>query len=338
MSEYASQPSPNLFFETANAYQRSAALETAVDLGLFTAVGPAGATAQEAAQQCQAADRGVRILCDYLTIGGFLTKQDDTYHLTPDSAMFLDQSSPAYLGGALKFLHSSTLMEGFQHLTAAVRKGGTALPGEGTLGFEHPVWEDFARGMMPLMFVPAQLMAKCVPCDPDRKLKVLDIAAGHGIFGIALAQRYPKIEVVAQDWPLVLEVATENAHKMGIGDRHTTLPGSAFDVEFGSGYDLVLLTNFLHHFDVPTCEVLLKKVHAALAEGGRAVTLDFIPNADRISPPGTASFSLVMLASTPQGDAYTFSEYQAMFHNAGFKQSELISLPPTPNQIIISQK
>ena len=167
---------------------------------------------------------------------------------------------------------------------------------------------------------------------------MLDIAAGHGIFGITLAQQNPTVEVTALDWPLVLQVATENAHKMGVGDRHTALPGSAFDVEFGSGYDLVLLTNFLHHFDVPTCEVLLKKVHAALAEGGQAVTLDFVPNDDRISPPRAAAFSLTMLASTPSGDAYTMSEYEAMFHNAGFTQSRLISSPTVPNQTILSDK
>lgn len=331
-------PSPNLFFETANAYQRSAALKAAVDLGLFTAIGTEGASAQEAAGKCHAAERGVRILCDYLTVGGFLTKADGRYRLTPDTALFLDQNSRAYLGGALRFLHSPTIMGAFQHLTEAVRKGGTALPGAGTIENDHPVWVDFARAMMPLMMMPAQLMAARVPCDPSRKMKVLDIAAGHGIFGITLAQHYPNVEVVALDWPHVLEVATENAQKMGVADRHSTLPGSAFDVDFGTGYDLVLLTNFFHHFDMPTCEALMKKVHAALAEGGQAVTLDFVPNEDRISPPETATFSLVMLASTPSGDAYTFSEYQNMFQNAGFAKSDLHPLPPSPNQIIISYK
>jgi 2-polyprenyl-3-methyl-5-hydroxy-6-metoxy-1,4-benzoquinol methylase len=192
--------------------------------------------------------------------------------------------------------------------------------------------------MMPLMVMPAQLMAKRIPCDPNKKMKVLDVAAGHGIFGITLAQQNPNVEVVALDWPHVLTVATENARKMGVAGRHSTLPGSAFDVDFGSGYDLVLLTNFLHHFDIPTCEGLLKKVHAALEKGGRAVTLDFILNEDRISPPQTATFSLTMLASTPAGDAYTFSEYDRMFQNAGFARSELHALPPSPNQMIISYK
>src|SRR5204863_9150698 len=124
--------------------------------------------------------------------------------------------------------------------------------------------------------------------------------------------QYPNAEIVAQDWPNVLEVAQENARAAGVSDRYRTLPGSAFDVEFGSGYDLILLTNFLHHFDVPTCERLLRKVHAALGEGGRAVTLEFVPNEDRVTPPDQAAFSLNMLALTPGGDAYTFAALDSM--------------------------
>jgi hypothetical protein len=121
-------------------------------------------------------------------------------------------------------------------------------------------------------------------------------------------------------------------------DRYHTRPGSAFDVDYGTGYDVVLLTNFLHHFDVPTCESLLRKVHASLAEGGRAVTLEFVPNEDRVSPPQAAAFSMMMLGSTPAGDAYTFAELETMFRNAGFARSEMHELPPTIQRVVISYK
>jgi methylase of polypeptide subunit release factors len=181
-------------------------------------------------------------------------------------------------------------------------------------------------------------MTKLIDYDPDRKLKVLDIAAGHGVFGIAVAERFPNAEIIALDWPNVLEVARENAQRAGVGTRYSTLPGSAFEVEFGSNYDLILLTNFLHHFDEATCVRLLEKAHGALAEGGRAVTLEFVPDEDRVAPPGAAGFSLVMLASTPHGDAYTFTELERMFKKAGFSQSELHELPPTFQRVVISEK
>src|SRR6185312_1568283 len=121
--------------------------------------------------------------------------------------------------------------------------------------------------------------------------EVLDIAAGHGLFGIAVATQNPAARITAVDWAPVLRVAAANAVRAGVQDRFTERPGSAFDVDFGGPYDAVLLTNFLHHFDPPTCVGLLKKVHAALRPGGRAATLEFVPNEDRVSPPIPASFS-----------------------------------------------
>lgn len=331
-------PSPELFFRTANAYQQTAALKGAVELGLFTAIAEGKGTAAELAAACAASERGVRILCDYLCVIGFLTKADWRYDLTPDSAVFLNRHSPAYMGGTLEFLLSPHITGNFSDVAALVRHGGTVQPHGSTLTPEYPGWVTFARAMMPMMTMPAQLMAGLVCGDSTRPLKVLDIAAGHGLYGLAFAQLNPGTHIVAQDWPNVLEVAKENAEGAGVSDRYSTIAGSAFDVDFGVGYDVVLLTNFLHHFDPPTCEVLLKKVHAALADGGRAVTLEFVPNPDRISPPIPATFSMMMLGGTPSGDAYTYAELENMCANAGFSRNELHSLAPAPQSIVISYK
>lgn len=327
-----------LFFDTVNAYQRSAALKGAIELELFTAIGEGNDTAPAIARCCEASERGSRTLCDYLTIAGFLTKDGGRYSLTPDTAMFLDRRSPAYAGGAVGFLLSPTLTSAFSDVAALVRKGGTLMAEEGSMEPEHPMWVDFARAMAPLMAPAAELIVKRVDGDASRKLKVLDIAAGHGLFGIAFAKHNTQAEVVAVDWPNVLEVAKQNAKAACVSGRYTPLAGSAFDVDFGNDYDIVLLTNFLHHFDPPTCEELLTKVHAALAEGGRAVTLEFVPNDDRVTPPGAAAFSLMMLGTTASGDAYTFAEFDRMFRNAGFSRSELHPLTPMPEQVIISYR
>lgn len=334
----AQQPSPQLFFQTINAHMRTEALKAAIELEVFTAIGEGNTSPAEIAKRCQASEKGIRVLCDYLTIMEMLTKKDSHYGLTLDSSVFLDKRSPAYIGGATEFLCSPMLIEGSKHMTDAVRKGGTAIENDGTIGPDHPIWVKFARGMAPMMAMPAQLMAKLVDPSGDRKLKILDIAAGHGLYGINFALNNPQAEITAVDWKAVLEVAKENAQKAGVADRYKTIDGSAFDVEFGTGYDLVLLTNFLHHFDAATCETLLRKVHAALADGGRAATLEFVPNEDRVSPPDAAGFSMVMLTGTPSGDAHTFSELERMFANAGFSRSTIHPLPPTIEQVVISEK
>jgi 2-polyprenyl-3-methyl-5-hydroxy-6-metoxy-1,4-benzoquinol methylase len=148
--------------------------------------------------------------------------------------------------------------------------------------------------------------------------RVLDIAAGHGLFGIAVAERDPEAEVVAVDWPRVLAVASEHAASRGVAARHRTIAGDAFTTEWGGGYDLALVTNFLHHFDVPTCTSFLRKVHASLVAGGRVAVLEFVPDENRLGPPFAAGFALTMLAETAAGDAYTFAELRAMLEDAGF--------------------
>lgn len=331
-------PSPVLFFETMNAYQRTAALKGAIQLDVFTAIGEGNNTAPAIAARCRTSERGMRILCDYLVIMGFLGKDGHNYRLTPDSAVFLDRRSPAYMGTAERFLASSTIIDAYKDVAAIVRKGGEVFSPHGTMDPEHPIWVDFARAMAPMMAMPAEAIAKLTGAHEGANWKVLDIAAGHGLFGIAIARHNPNATIVAVDWPQVLEVAQEHAVSAGVSARIQPMPGSAFDVEFGDGYDVALITNFLHHFDPATCETLLRKVCAALKPGGRAVTLEFIPNEDRVSPPVAASFSMVMLGTTEAGDAYTFSELDRMFRNAGFSRSELHPIPPSPGQVVISQK
>jgi SAM-dependent methyltransferase len=323
MSAASSQqpPTPERFFSAVSAYEQTAAIKTAIELEIFTAIAEGNATAVAIAKRCDASERGVRTLCDFLTIHGFLTKSEVEYGLTQDSAVFLNKKSPAYLGGTIEFLLTPRVLEAHTLMTDAVRRGGSAL-GKGNMVPDNPDWVKFARAMMPMMFMPAQVMAAELRKGGEAH-KVLDIAAGHGIFGIMVAQQNPDAVVYACDWKDVLAVAEENARAMGVGDRVHLLPGSAFDVDFGEGYDLALITNFLHHFDPPACRDFLKKVHASLEPGGRAAIVEFVPNPDRVSPPMAAGFSMMMLTTTPSGDAYTFAELEKMAKDAGFACVEL---------------
>jgi SAM-dependent methyltransferase/predicted transcriptional regulator len=332
-----SQPNPALIFELMNGFQRSAAMKAAIELDIFTAVGEGDETPARLAKRCGITERGARILCDYLAIAGILTKKDESYALTRDAAAFLDKRSPACIGSIANFIMLPQTIGLFMDLTETLRSGGSSLAGKASIEPENPIWVEFARSMRPLMVIPANAIAEMLGAPSGEKWKVLDIAAGHGIFGITLAKHNPNAEIFALDWPNVLAVAKENAEVAGVSSRHHLLPGSAFDVAFGSGYDLVLLTNFLHHFDIAANENLLRKVHAALAPGGRAVTLEFVPNDDRVTPPAAAAFSMTMLGHTPAGDAYTFAEYQRMLKNAGFSSIEIRPLPG-PESVIISRK
>lgn len=337
-SAQVGQPTPILFFDTIRGFQNSFALKAAIELDVFGAIARGNRTVAEIAKCCAASERGIRILCDYLTALGFLNKAEEGYRLTADSAMFLDSSSPAYMGKAVNFLMHPDQFHNFGQLAQTVRAGKTA--GTSHLAPEDPIWLDFARGMAPLMFPAAQAIAQLV--QPALKVvsepKVLDIAAGHGVFGITIARQNPRAQIYALDWANVLQVAQENARNAGVADRHHLIPGSAFDAQIGHGYDAVLVTNFLHHFDRATNESLLKKFFAAMNSGGKIVILEFVPNEDRISPPPAAVFSLTMLANTDRGDAYTFAELASMCTNAGFRGAEQIPLEATSQSLVAAAK
>ncbi|HET9839316.1 MAG TPA: class I SAM-dependent methyltransferase [Candidatus Angelobacter sp.] len=329
-----SAPSPFRLFQAINGFQLTEAISTAIELDIFTGIAAGHNTAKALAAQCGIAERGARILCDFLVVNGFLNKSGHTYSLTEDSATFLDRKSPAYMGSCTNFLLTDEIRQTFRDLTSAVKQGGC----RHTYAHapESPVWVEFARSMAPMMMMASQGLAQIVAGSENRPLKVLDIAAGHGLFGIAVLRANPKAEVTAVDWKNVLEVARENAGKFGVGDRYKTLPGSIFDVELEAGYDLVLVPNFLHHFDEPTNIQLLKKLHRALKPGGRVATLEFVPDENRVSPAMPAAFALIMLAQTPAGDAFTRSELENMFNRAGFSRHEFHPMPPSPHSVLVS--
>jgi len=334
------QPNPALFFETVQGYQRAFALKAAVEVELFTAIAKGNQTAPAIAAACQSSERGVRILCDCLTVLGFITKAEGRYSLTPDSAVFLDSRSPAYLGKSLNFLLHPNQRQNFERLTQTVRTGSQVDEARSTLSVEDPIWVDFARGMAPLTTQSAQAIVEYLrpALAKSNSPKILDIAAGHGMFGIAIARQFPGAQIYGLDWGSVLQVAQENAQALGVADRYHQIAGSAFEADFGRGYDAVLLTNFLHHFDAPANEALLKKVLAALNPGGQAVILEFVPNDDRISPPQAAMFSLVMLGNTGKGDAYTFAELARMCSNAGLRNPRFVAIEPGFQSLVVAER
>jgi ubiquinone/menaquinone biosynthesis C-methylase UbiE len=325
--------SPLPFMNGVFAYQTTAALKAAIELDLFTAIAEGRDTAETLAHRIEVEERGARILADFLTVRGFLEKQNGRYRLTPDSAAFLDRRSQAYMGSMVEFLGSPEMIElVFRDPAAAVRAGGAS--GLANLAPDNPVWVKFARAMAPNASGNAQSIAGMVAAWPVPPRKVLDIAAGHGMYGILVAKAVRGAQVTAVDWDNVLTVAQENATRLGVANRYHLKPGSAFEVSWGDGYDLALVTGFLHHFDAEGCVMLLRKVRSSLSAGGRVLVTEFVPNADRISPPLPAAFALTMLLTTPRGDAYTAEELEAMAHQAGFRGVTATPLSPSPQTLL----
>jgi O-methyltransferase domain/Dimerisation domain len=327
-------PPENPVYDAVLAYQKTAALTAALKLDIFTLIGAGTMTTEVLAAHTGAAPRGLRILCDYLTVIGLLAKQDSSYGLTPSARRFLDRSSPLALGSCIDFLAAPEMLTlALNDPVSYVRRGGSI--GLANLASDHPIWVRFANAMVPLAAPAAKRVAAYVAALPTPPRTVLDVAAGHGLYGIEIARALPDVVVTAVDWAEVLAVARANARAAEVDDRLRTIPGSAFDAEWGRGFDLVLLPNFLHHLDRDQCVVLLRKVKASLSPAGRVLAVEFVPNADRVSPPLQATFAFLMLVSTPGGDAYTARDLDEIGRLAGFRGATARPLLPTPQTLVV---
>ena len=327
--------SPDLFMDAVLAYQQTAAIKAAIELDLFSEIGKGNATAKGLARTTGAAVRGVRILCDYLTARGHLEKHGEQYRLTQSTAAFLDRHTPSWMGSVVEYLAAPEMMALFLGDPAAfVRNGGSI--GLANNAPDHPIWVKFARAMGQSRGPLATKIASELAVFSPRK--VLDVAAGHGMFGIAIARAVADAQITSVDWHAVLSVARENADAAGVSGRYHTIGGSAFDTDWGIGFDLVLLANFLHQLDQDSCVTLLRKARRSLAPGGRAVAVEFLLNEDRVSPRFSAMFAFQMLGSTPQGEAYTAREFEDMGRAAGFVSVNAKPLPPTPQSLILFEQ
>lgn len=321
--------SNNPVYDVSLSYQKTAALSAAISLDIFTIIGGNRLSAKQIAQACDGALRGVRILCDFLCVTGLMEKNDDLYHLPDDARRFLDRSSPACLADIMNFFAApETITQVMSDPVSYVKAGGAS--GLTNVSSDNPVWVKFALAMVPFSSVEAKRTAAYMAKRGIKPRHILDVAAGHGLFGIEAAKSSPDTFVTAIDWANVLEIARKNASAASLSGRYKTISGNAFDVEWGTGYDVILLPNILHHFNPDGCVRLLAKAKESLCEGGCVMIIEMIPNPDRISPPEPAVFAFLMLATTPEGDAYTAGEYEEMARKAGFIPVNATRLLPTP--------
>lgn len=292
------------------AYERTFALRTAIELDLFTRIGRGVDSIPALAKETRASERGLRVLCDNLAVHQHLVKESKRYQLTLNSRVYLSKDSPAYFGSAIQFLASDTYIEAFSDLTRSVKRGRSRS--------QKTNWPDFARCMSPLAPATAEFMAKAMQVDSAGPIQILDVAAGHGLYGLALAARNPEAEIYALDERQVLRVAAKNARRAGVEKRFHRIPGDAFKVGFGGPYDVAITGNIAHHLEPGANIELFRKCRAALKPKGKLVVLDFVVNDDRVSPPAEASFAIHLFA-TGSCDVYTFREYRRMLRAAGFR-------------------
>jgi len=312
-------------------------IESAVRCGLFDALESGAKTAAELAAQASISERGTRAVLNALTSIELLRKDaGGRYSLMPESAAFLVSTKPGFMGGMFKHT-SSQLLPRWMNLRQVVETGKPvqAVNDEtGGAAFFH----EFVEDIFPMSFPSAQVLAETLALDDAAApVRVLDIAAGSGVWGIVLAQRYSQVRVTAVDWPGVLDVTRRVAGRFGVGDRLETVAGDLAEADFGSDYQVATLGHILHSEGETRSRQLLSKVFNALAPGGTIAIAEFLVDDARAANTRGLIFAVNMLVNTDDGDTFSFNEIAGWLRLAGFENARTVE-SPGPSPLILANR
>jgi (2Fe-2S) ferredoxin/predicted O-methyltransferase YrrM len=312
---------PDELAQTLRGFMESRAILTAVELDIFTAVGE-GATAAEVAGRVGTAVRATEMLLNALVAMGLLTKKDGVFHNTPVTLRFFVEGAPDDSRAAT--LHIVNLWQTWSTLTECVR-AGTSVTRDEVPDREEKWTQAFIAAMHRIAAERAPLVVRAVGTGGVERM--LDVGGGSGAYSIAFARASEKLRGDLLDLATVVPIAQGHLEKAGLAGRIKTLVGDLRTAEFGTGYNLVLVSAICHMLSPEANQDLFKRCHAALAPNGRIVVQEFILEPDKTAPKWAALFSLNMLVGTRAGSSYSQPEYSAWLRAVGFQDVHRIILP-----------
>ncbi len=317
---------PTKILEQAGAYARSMALRAAIELELCDALDEGLDTPQKLAQNTKTSVRGMQMLLDALVAMELLTKEGETYQLTQEASTYLVQSKPTYLGELVEQRVRDVVA--FDHLAESVATGKPWTE----WGVQHGGVENYFADMVPGLYVLHEPDARRVARHLFRgqignAARVLDLGAGSGIWGIALAQQNALATVVALDTPDVLEVTRQFVEGHKLEAQFEYHEGDLLSTDLGENqFDVVILGQICHMFSPEQNQLLFRRVARSLKPGGRALLTSPLVDDKRLHPTATLLTDLTLLLSTEGGRSHTPAEYRAWLAGAGFGSSEVLDL------------
>ena len=328
---------PPAIFHMMQAGYVAAILHAGVRLNVFGAIDGGAHSAAAIGAKIGAPERPTKILLDALAVTGLVvTKGEGNYGLSELSSEHLVPGRQKYMGDMVGVFGDELTWSGLPRLHEAVQKGGSVIerPIESP---EHKFWEGYATSIGAIATASAMALDALIGpwLEKRPKARILDVACGPGIYGYVLA-KHPNVEATLLDWPNVLPHARKWGERMQADmSRVKFIEGDLFSVDWKGPYDFVLLSHVLHHFDRELCQTLANKAAAATAPGGRVAINEFVT--DDGNPAG-AMFSVVMLNTTRQGQAYSTKEYGAWLVEAGFANVAVHTSQVLPTSMLLGDK
>jgi len=328
---------PDRILQLVFGYAPPLIIQAGIANGVFDSLEQGPRYVSEVSAITGAAVRGLRTIMNAMVGLGLLSKDPEgRYSLTRDSAAFLVSSNPSFLGGYLRH-HTKQLIPEFLELDEIIQRGGPAVP-VGNEQIETEFFQEFVEALFPLAFPGAQALAEALGVDKARaSIRVLDLGAGSGVWGITLAQKSAQVMVTAVDWPGVAAITRSTAERLGVVDRFRFVEGNLWEADFRRGYSIATLGHILHGEGEEANRRLLKKTFEALAPGGTIVIAEILVDGDRTGPLFPLLFAVNMVVNTERGDTFSFEEISDWLREAGFEDVRTLQIPG-PSPLILATK
>ena len=331
------QITPERLMELSFAYAPPLIISAAAANKVFDALENCAKTAEEVAKKTGASPRALSILMNAL-VGLDLLKKDrqGRYSLTPESAAFLVSNKPGTHAGFFGTI-APQLISRWLRLTDIVREGRPAVAvNQETEGTEF--FSQLVENIIPMSYPAAQKLGDHLKIAKTKdQIRVLDLAAGSGIWGIALAQKSPRVRVSAVDWAGMIPTTKRITKKYGVRDRFNFVEGDLLQADFGNGYDIAILGHILHSEGEDRSRKLLKKTFRALKSGGVIAIAEWLVNDERTEPTHGLMFAVQMLVNTERGDTFSFNEIGSWLQDSGFKNVRKVEAPG-PSPLVLATK
>jgi len=338
MSAQVSAPvTPERILQFAWGYAPPLILEAAIRHRIFDVLDSGPMTLSEIQAATGASARGLRPIVDFLIGLAFLERdRQGKVALGPEAAAFLVSTKPGFQGGLIR--HSSEhLVPRWLHLNEVVATGKPVSPVNQQAGGAE-FFEQFVTDIFPMSYRVAQELADHLDlAGAHEPVRVLDLAAGSGVWGIGLAQSSPLVTVTAVDWHAVIPVTRKTVGRFGLADRFTFVEGDLHDADFGSGHSVATLGHILHSEGEALSRKLLGRTFHALAPGGTIAIQEFLVNPDRSGPMNGLIFAVNMLVNTDMGDTFSFEQISQWLAEAGFVNARTLDTHG-PSPLILATK
>jgi len=331
----ASPPDPSGIMALSTGYWGSQALITANRLGVFDVLEGGARTAVEVADELGLEERMTELFLNALAALGLLEKSAGRYANSRVSQIFLTSASAASMRDSLRFMDD--LYATWGDLENALRSGKPAKAAETYLGGDEAQTRHFVRSMHDRALAIGRGLVEVV--DTGGRQRLLDVGGGPGTFSALLTERNSELTADVLELDGVATVAEQILAETGAAERVRMIRGDYHTSDFGSGYDMVLMSGMFHRETPKNCRKLIRKAAACLEPGGLLVVTDVFTDPGGTAPEFSALFGITMMLTAPDGCVHADADVAAWMDDAGFAEVEQRPFPPPmPHRVVVGKK